>query len=160
MMAVVFLGLHVLTTVLDTVRQSVGWAAIVVPFASSYGRFWVGVGAITLDLMIAVFATGLLRTRMRPGTWRCRALARLPELARGPGAHVRDGNGRRSEVGHRARHGLVSPPRAALAWRLRGTARQCRCSSAHASVGVAPPTASRPDHFGPEVPACLTRPIP
>ncbi len=27
-------------------------------------------GAISLDLMIAVFVTSLLRARMRPGTWR------------------------------------------------------------------------------------------
>ena len=69
MLAVVFLGIHVLTSVLDTFVD-ISWAAIVVPFTSSYGRFWVGVGAISLDLMIAVFVTSLLRARMRPGTWR------------------------------------------------------------------------------------------
>ena len=58
-----------LTSVLDT-YVDISWAAIVVPFTSSYGRFWVGVGAISLDLMIAVFVTSLLRARMRPGTWR------------------------------------------------------------------------------------------
>ena len=69
MIAVVFLGIHVLTSVLDT-YVDISWAAIVIPFTSSYGRFWVGVGAISLDLMIAVFVTSLLRARMRPGTWR------------------------------------------------------------------------------------------
>ena len=69
MIAVVFLGVHVLTSVLDTF-VSISWAAVVIPFTSSYGRFWVGVGAISLDLMIAVFVTSLLRARMRPGTWR------------------------------------------------------------------------------------------
>ena len=69
MIAVVFLGIHVLTSVLDT-YVNISWAAIVVPFTSSYGRFWVGVGAIALDLMLAVFVSSLLRARMRPGTWR------------------------------------------------------------------------------------------
>ena len=66
MIAVVFLGIHVLTSVLDT-YVNISWAAIVVPFTSPYGRFWVGVGAVALDLMIAVFVTSLLRSRMRPG---------------------------------------------------------------------------------------------
>jgi methionine sulfoxide reductase heme-binding subunit len=68
-MAVVFLGLHVLTSILDT-YVDIGWFAAVVPFASPYSRFWVGLGTIALDLMIAVFVTSLLRTRLRPGTWR------------------------------------------------------------------------------------------
>ena len=41
-----------------------------VPFTSGYDSFWVGVGAISLDLMAAVFVTSLLRSRLRPGTWR------------------------------------------------------------------------------------------
>ena len=69
MIAVVFLGIHVVTSVLDT-YVNISWAAVVIPFTSSYGTFWVGVGAIALDLMIAVFVTSLLRARMRPGTWR------------------------------------------------------------------------------------------
>ena len=39
MIAVVFVGIHVLTSVLDT-YVSIGWAAIVTPFTSAYGRFW------------------------------------------------------------------------------------------------------------------------
>jgi DMSO/TMAO reductase YedYZ heme-binding membrane subunit len=69
MLAVVFVAIHVLTSVLDTF-VSISWLAIVVPFTSSYGRFWVGVGAISLDFMLAVFVSSLLRSRMRPGTWR------------------------------------------------------------------------------------------
>ena len=69
MIAVVFLAIHVATSVLDTF-VNISWAAVVIPFTSSYGRFWVGVGAIALDLMLAVFVTSLLRARMRPGTWR------------------------------------------------------------------------------------------
>ena len=67
--AVVFLGLHVLTSILDTYVQ-IGWLAIVVPFTSPYSPFWVGLGAIALDLMVAVFVSSLLRAHLKPGTWR------------------------------------------------------------------------------------------
>jgi sulfoxide reductase heme-binding subunit YedZ len=69
MIAMVFLGIHVLTSVLDTF-VNVDWLAIVVPFTSSYSRFWVGMGTVALDLMVAVFISSLLRSRMKPGTWR------------------------------------------------------------------------------------------
>lgn len=69
MIAMVVVGIHVLTSVLDT-YVNISWAAIVVPFTSSYARFWVGVGSIALDLMAAVFVSSILRARMRPSTWR------------------------------------------------------------------------------------------
>jgi DMSO/TMAO reductase YedYZ heme-binding membrane subunit len=68
-LAVVFLAIHVLTSVLDTF-VSISWASVLVPFTSSYDRLWVGVGTISLDLMLAVFVSSLLRTRMKPATWR------------------------------------------------------------------------------------------
>jgi sulfoxide reductase heme-binding subunit YedZ len=68
-LSMVFLAIHVVTSVLDTYVH-IGWAAIVVPFASSYSPFWVGMGAVAVDLMIAVFVSSLLRSRIRPGTWR------------------------------------------------------------------------------------------
>jgi len=69
MLAMVFLAIHVLTSVLDSFVH-IGWLAIVVPFASSYSRFWVGMGTVALDLMAAVFVSSLLRSRMKPSTWR------------------------------------------------------------------------------------------
>jgi sulfoxide reductase heme-binding subunit YedZ len=69
MIALVMVGLHVLTSVLDTFVD-ISWSAVVVPFTSSYARVWVGVGAIGLDLMVAVLVSSLLRSRLRPGTWR------------------------------------------------------------------------------------------
>jgi sulfoxide reductase heme-binding subunit YedZ len=67
--AVVFLAIHVLTSILDTYVH-IGWFALVVPFASPYSRFWVGLGTIALDFMVAVFVSSLLRGRLKPGTWR------------------------------------------------------------------------------------------
>ena len=68
-MAVVFLAIHVLTSILDTYVH-IGWFAVVVPFTSPYSRFWVGLGTIALDLMVAVFVSSLLRAHLKPGTWR------------------------------------------------------------------------------------------
>jgi methionine sulfoxide reductase heme-binding subunit len=67
--AVVFVAIHVVTSILDTYVH-IGWLAIFVPFTSPYSRFWVGLGTIALDLMVAVFASSLLRAHLKPGTWR------------------------------------------------------------------------------------------
>ena len=69
MLAVVFVAIHVLTSVLDTFVH-IGWLAIIVPFTSPYSRFWVGMGTVALDLMGAVFVSSLLRSRVKPSTWR------------------------------------------------------------------------------------------
>jgi sulfoxide reductase heme-binding subunit YedZ len=68
-LSMVFLAIHVVTSVLDTYVH-IGWVAVVVPFASPYSPFWVGLGAVAVDLMIAVFVSSLLRARIRPSTWR------------------------------------------------------------------------------------------
>ena len=69
LLAVVFLSIHVLTSVLDTYVH-IGWIGIVVPFTSPYERFFVGLGAVSLDLMAAILFSSLLRNRIRPRTWR------------------------------------------------------------------------------------------
>jgi predicted ferric reductase len=69
MLSMIFLGVHVLTSILDTYVH-IGWLAIVVPFTSPYGRFWVAVGTVALDLMLAVFVSSLLRSRIKPAVWR------------------------------------------------------------------------------------------
>jgi sulfoxide reductase heme-binding subunit YedZ len=69
MISMVFLAAHVVTSVLDTYVH-IGWAAVVVPFASSYKRLWVTVGTVGVDLMLAVAVTSLLRHRMNARVWR------------------------------------------------------------------------------------------
>ncbi|MGD0379446.1 MAG: ferric reductase-like transmembrane domain-containing protein [Acidimicrobiales bacterium] len=64
-----FLACHILTSVVDTYVH-IGWTAIVVPFASSYKRLWVALGAVGVDLLLAVALTSLLRHRIRARTWR------------------------------------------------------------------------------------------
>ncbi len=139
MLAVVFLGIHVLTSVLDTF-VNISWAAIVAPFTSSYGRFWVGVGAVSLDLMLAVFVSSLLRARMRPATWRaihwlaylCWPIA----LAHSFGMGTDAGEGLVMVLGMLC----VAAVAAALVWRVRTTARQSTARSARATVAGVPRT--------------------
>ena len=138
MIAVVFLGIHVLTSVLDT-YVNIGWAAVVIPFTSSYGRFWVGVGAVALDLMIAVFVTSLLRARMRPGTWR--AVHWLAYLSWPVALAHTFGMGTDAREGWVVVLGVVcvAAVAAALAWRVRTATVQSSVRAMHASLAEAPP---------------------
>jgi methionine sulfoxide reductase heme-binding subunit len=138
MIAVVFLVLHVLTSVLDT-YVSIGWAAIVVPFTSGYGRFWIGVGAISLDLMVAVFVTSLLRARMRPGTWR--AVHWLAYLSWPVALAHTFGMGTDARESWVIVLGVVCVAAVAVAllWRLRAASRQTSARMTHATLAEAPP---------------------
>jgi DMSO/TMAO reductase YedYZ heme-binding membrane subunit len=131
MIAVVFVAIHVLTSVLDT-YVNIGWAAVVVPFASSYGKFWVGIGAVSLDLMLAVFVSSLLRTRMSPGAWR--ALHWLAYLSWPIALAHTFGMGTDAREGWVILLGVacVASVAAALAWRLYRTARQAEARTAAA----------------------------
>jgi predicted ferric reductase len=66
---VVFLGIHVLTSVLDT-YVSINWMAIIVPFSSSYHRFWLALGTIGVDLFLAVAISSALRQHFSARAWR------------------------------------------------------------------------------------------
>jgi methionine sulfoxide reductase heme-binding subunit len=69
LLAVVFLALHVVTTVIDP-DASVGLLSVVVPFTSDFAPFWIGLGALALDLVVALMVTSLLRRRMSFAVWR------------------------------------------------------------------------------------------
>ncbi len=69
LLVLAFVGAHVLTTVLDTYTP-IGLTAAFVPFSSSYRGLWLGLGAIALDLLLAVTVTSLLRDRLSYRTWR------------------------------------------------------------------------------------------
>jgi methionine sulfoxide reductase heme-binding subunit len=68
-LAMAFLAIHVLTAVLDTYVH-IGWASIVMPFTSTYEPLWTGLGAVGLDLMVAVAVSSALRQRISAKTWR------------------------------------------------------------------------------------------
>lgn len=69
LLAVAFVAAHVLTTLLDRF-VSIGVVAAFVPFAGSYRPFWLGLGALALDVLVALIATSLLRRRIGLRAWR------------------------------------------------------------------------------------------
>jgi len=69
LLSVVFLALHIVTAVADPYAV-VGVAAVVVPFAAGRSAFWVGLGALSLDLTLALIVTSLLRSRLSLRLWR------------------------------------------------------------------------------------------
>ena len=137
-LSVVFLGVHVLTSVADTF-VNISWAAVVIPFVSRYQGFWVGVGAVALDLMIAVFVTSLLRERMRPATWR--AVHWLAYLSWPVAMAHTFGMGTDAGEGWVIVLGVVCglAVAAALGWRLYASSRQALARTTHASVPGMPP---------------------
>jgi sulfoxide reductase heme-binding subunit YedZ len=69
LLAVSFVGLHVVTTIVDT-YVNISPLAAVVPFASAYKALWIGLGTASLDLLGAVMITSLLRRRLGHRLWR------------------------------------------------------------------------------------------
>lgn len=69
LLAIVFLALHILTSVLDSFAP-ISLVDAFVPFAGSYRPFWLGLGAISFDLLIAVTITSMLRQRVGYAGWR------------------------------------------------------------------------------------------
>ncbi len=69
LLTVAFVAVHVVTAVLDS-YVSIPVSAGVIPFASSYERLWLGLGAISFDLMLAMIITSLLRGRLNRTLWR------------------------------------------------------------------------------------------
>jgi methionine sulfoxide reductase heme-binding subunit len=69
LLAVVFLAVHIVTSVLDTFAP-IGWIDAVVPLHSSYRPLWLGLGALAFDLMLALIITSLVRLRLGYDRWR------------------------------------------------------------------------------------------
>lgn len=63
------LGVHIVTTVLDSFAP-IALTAAVIPFISSYRPVWLGLGALSFDLLLAVVITSLVRRRLGYARWR------------------------------------------------------------------------------------------
>src|SRR6201982_275337 len=68
LLAVAFVGIHVLTAVLDP-YVTIGLVAVVIPFSPAYKPLWLGLGAISLDLVLALILTSLARARLSRRFW-------------------------------------------------------------------------------------------
>ncbi|HWC86912.1 MAG TPA: ferric reductase-like transmembrane domain-containing protein [Solirubrobacteraceae bacterium] len=69
LLAVAFLLVHIVTAALDSFA-SVPLIDAVVPFVGSYRPVWLGLGAASFDLVLAVVITSLVRRRLGYRAWR------------------------------------------------------------------------------------------
>ena len=119
LLVLVFLALHVGTTVIDT-YTSIGLAAAFIPFVSSYKAAWLEPRRDSLDMILALVATSLLRARLGHRAWRrvhWGAYACWPvAVAHGAGHRHRPERHLGHRVDHflcrlRARRGYLAAPR-------------------------------------------------
>src|SRR6202167_4569293 len=69
MVAMAFLVLHIVTTIIDSYVPT-GWLSAVVPMTSAYKRLDVAIGAVAFDLILAVWASSLMKSRIANSSWR------------------------------------------------------------------------------------------
>jgi ferric reductase like protein len=96
LLVLVFLAIHIVTAIADSFAP-IGWLDVVVPFHSPYRPVWLGLGAVAVDLLLALTITSLLRHQLGYRTWRavhwasyaCWPVAFLHSLGTGSDARVR-----------------------------------------------------------------------
>jgi sulfoxide reductase heme-binding subunit YedZ len=66
---IVLLGVHIVTSVLDPFAR-ISAVDAVIPFAGAYRTFWLGLGVLAAEVLLAVTATSVLRGRIGPRLWR------------------------------------------------------------------------------------------
>jgi hypothetical protein len=69
LLAMAFLVIHIITSVLDSFAP-ISLVNSVIPFTGTYRPLWLGFGALSFDLLLAVTITSLLRRRFGYQTWR------------------------------------------------------------------------------------------
>ncbi len=69
LLSTIFIAIHVATAVADG-YVALRWIDVIVPFASAYKPLWIGLGAVAIDLLIAVIVTSLLRVHLGQRVWR------------------------------------------------------------------------------------------
>ena len=69
LLVLAFVVQHEGTTVIDTFVH-IPLVSAFIPFTSSYQPFWLSLGAVALDLLIALVATSLIRNRLGLRAWR------------------------------------------------------------------------------------------
>jgi methionine sulfoxide reductase heme-binding subunit len=69
LLAIVFLVIHIITSVLDSFAP-ISLLNALIPFTGTYRPLWLGLGAAAFDLLIAVTITSVLRRRLGHGLWR------------------------------------------------------------------------------------------
>lgn len=69
LLSVLMLAAHVTTAVADS-YVDIRWADAFVPGRSAYEPFWLALGSVALDLLLAVTVTSIVRHRLAHRSWR------------------------------------------------------------------------------------------
>lgn len=69
LLAVAFAAVHAISAVADRFVD-IRLIDVFVPFGSTFDPFWTGLGALSVDLLLAVMITTALRRRLGAGAWR------------------------------------------------------------------------------------------
>jgi DMSO/TMAO reductase YedYZ heme-binding membrane subunit len=69
LLAVAFLAVHILTAVIDP-QATVSLVSVVVPLPSDRYAIWLGLAALSFDLVVALVVTSLARARIPLRAWR------------------------------------------------------------------------------------------
>jgi sulfoxide reductase heme-binding subunit YedZ len=69
LLSIVFLTIHVVTAVVDP-YAAVGLVQLVLPVPTGSYSIWLGLGALSLDVLAAVIVTSLLRRRLSQRVWK------------------------------------------------------------------------------------------
>ncbi|SFG91964.1 ferric reductase-like transmembrane domain-containing protein [Streptomyces mirabilis] len=69
LLTLAFLGMHIVTAVADGYAH-LTWPTAFVPFVASYRPLWLGLGAVALDLLLAVAVTSAVRGRLGRRRWK------------------------------------------------------------------------------------------
>ncbi len=64
-----FLAVHIASSTIDR-YAGIGWWDAVLPFGSVYKPFWLGLGALAFDLLLAVLVSSLIRRWINLRLWR------------------------------------------------------------------------------------------
>jgi predicted ferric reductase len=69
LVAMAFLVVHIVTTIVDSYVPT-GWLSAVVPMTSHYERLNIALGTVAFDLMLCVWVSSLVKTRIANASWR------------------------------------------------------------------------------------------
>jgi DMSO/TMAO reductase YedYZ heme-binding membrane subunit len=69
LLALTFTAIHVITTIVDSFAP-IGLVDAFIPFLSPYRPFWLGLGTVAFDLLLALILTSFLRRRIGNRAWR------------------------------------------------------------------------------------------
>ncbi len=69
LLAIAFTAVHVVTTITDAFAP-IGWIDAFVPFLTPYRPFWLGMGTLAFDLLLALTITSFLRRHIGVRAWR------------------------------------------------------------------------------------------